>query len=98
MVSPIPKVDEELCTRCGLCVEACICECLQMGDQGSVPHCSSESSSACMLDIRCDCLCEEVCPTGAIQCSYEIVLEDGPGASCGSQEQVAARRRTAREP
>ncbi len=76
MSSPIPQVDNELCTRCGLCVEACFCQSLQMGEQGPVLECASDSFAVCVEDVRCDCLCEEVCPTGAIKCAYEIVSED----------------------
>jgi formate hydrogenlyase subunit 6/NADH:ubiquinone oxidoreductase subunit I len=93
MVNPIPQVHEELCTRCGLCVEACLCRSLQMGEQGPVLSCMSESSVVCMENIRCDCLCEEVCPTGAIQCEYEIVSEDpGDTESCNHRSTKSAAR------
>lgn len=81
MCKPLPKVDKELCTRCGLCVEACSCHSLEMGEQGPVFRCADESYSACPVDFECACLCEEVCPTGAIQCVFEIVLEDGQETS-----------------
>lgn len=69
-----PQVRPELCTCCGLCVEVCTCRCLEMGDGGPVLHCERDSSVECPPDVECECLCEEVCPTGALQCTFEIVL------------------------
>jgi formate hydrogenlyase subunit 6/NADH:ubiquinone oxidoreductase subunit I len=71
-----PRVDKDLCTRCGLCVEACTCDSLRMGEQGLELACKDSTSVACSPSAECECLCEEVCPTGAIQCEFEIVLED----------------------
>jgi formate hydrogenlyase subunit 6/NADH:ubiquinone oxidoreductase subunit I len=75
MGKPTPRIDLELCNRCGLCVEACTCHTLKLGENGPVLPCADEPYPACLEDQACDCLCEEVCPTGAIQCSYEIVLD-----------------------
>jgi formate hydrogenlyase subunit 6/NADH:ubiquinone oxidoreductase subunit I len=68
-----PEVDEALCDLCGLCVEACPCHAVELGEKGPIFTCpevcpGTEGSQGC-------CLCEEVCPTGAITCSFEIVLE-----------------------
>jgi MinD superfamily P-loop ATPase len=41
----LPTIDEELCTLCGVCVEACGPKCLDLGDVAvlSLPHaCGSE--------------------------------------------------------
>jgi formate hydrogenlyase subunit 6/NADH:ubiquinone oxidoreductase subunit I len=73
----LPQVDETRCTLCGLCVEACPCHAVKLGDQGPIfscpevcfcPHTGDEA-------VDCCCLCEEVCPTGAVTCAFGIVLE-----------------------
>ena len=86
--SSMPTVDESLCTLCGLCVEACPCGAVTMGDKGPIfkapPKC--QHGAPCAEDGGCCCfyLCEEVCPTGAITCSFEIVLgEDGDSIVSG---------------
>ncbi|HEY71910.1 MAG: 4Fe-4S ferredoxin [Chloroflexi bacterium] len=65
-----PQVDRASCTLCGLCVEACRCHVVEMGERGPVFNCE-----LCPSTGACDCwyLCEEVCPTGAITCAFEIV-------------------------
>jgi formate hydrogenlyase subunit 6/NADH:ubiquinone oxidoreductase subunit I len=77
----LPQVDEARCTLCGLCVEACPCHAIKLGEQGLVftcpGACPRSSTSAKALD--CSCLCEEVCPTGAISCAFEIILEADQG-------------------
>ena len=67
----LPEVDETRCTLCGLCVEACPCHAVELGERGPIFDCpevcpSPECSDGC-------CLCEEVCPTNAISCAFEIV-------------------------
>jgi formate hydrogenlyase subunit 6/NADH:ubiquinone oxidoreductase subunit I len=73
----LPQVDETRCTLCGLCVEACPCQAIELGEQGPVfacpEACPCHGTDAEVLG--CSCLCEEVCPTGAITCAFEIVLE-----------------------
>nr|MBC7245552.1 hypothetical protein [Chloroflexota bacterium] len=76
MMRSVPQVNEALCTRCGLCVEACACPAIELGEQGPIFHCTEVSCPLCAEGIECGCFCEEVCPTGAIQCMYEIVLDD----------------------
>lgn len=76
MTGLLPQVKEELCTRCGLCVEACACSAIELGEHGPVFHCGEIPCPTCSEGIACGCLCEEVCPTGAIQCTFEIVLDD----------------------
>ena len=74
----IPEVDENKCTRCGLCVEACACHAVEMGPRGPVftrPEVCA-SSQACAEGSDCFCLCEEVCPTGAITIPFEIVMDE----------------------
>jgi len=76
MDSTIPRLNESLCTLCGLCVEACHCGAIQMGEEGPVFSCPAQSSCPRQEMGDCECLCEDVCPTGAISCAFEIVLED----------------------
>ncbi len=90
MSNPIPQINQELCNLCGLCVEACSCHSVEMGDQGPVFRCADDDTVKCVDESRCHCLCEEVCPTGAIECSYEIVVEEGqvtssPGRNPGQR-------------
>jgi formate hydrogenlyase subunit 6/NADH:ubiquinone oxidoreductase subunit I len=83
MCNPLPQVNQQLCNLCGFCVEACSCSSLQMGEQGPVFRCAEDPEVPCLEESRCHCLCEEVCPTGAIKCFYEIVLgesQDNPTA------------------
>jgi len=76
---PLPRVDLELCTRCGLCVDACQCHAIEMTENGPVFHCGE----LCFLDGECPhggdcwCVCQEVCPVGAIDCPFEIVFDGG---------------------
>jgi formate hydrogenlyase subunit 6/NADH:ubiquinone oxidoreductase subunit I len=73
----LPRVDETRCTRCGLCVEACPCHAIELGEQGLVFTCPESCPCHCTGTEApgCSCLCEEVCPTGALSCAFEIVLE-----------------------
>jgi len=87
-----PQVDEARCTLCGLCVEACPCQAIELGEKGPVFACpeSCPHTAPCDEALGCSCLCEEVCPTGAITCAFEIVLEaeqskDGLSASVGKE-------------
>ena len=72
-----PELNEQLCSRCGLCISACPCGSVELDQQKvrfSCPEtCSSPAAAAC----DCGCLCEEVCPTGAISVAFEIVLDEG---------------------
>jgi formate hydrogenlyase subunit 6/NADH:ubiquinone oxidoreductase subunit I len=77
----LPQVDQTLCTLCGLCVEACPCHAVKLGEQGLVFTCPESCPCHCTGTEApdCICLCEEVCPTGAITCAFEIVLETDQG-------------------
>lgn len=72
----LPQIDETLCTLCGLCVEACPCHAVELGERGPVFTCPDVCLRARAGVCNCSCLCEEVCPTGAITCAFEIVLGD----------------------
>ena len=69
----MPQLDEHLCTLCGLCVEACPCHAVELGERGPVFACPEACLHASAETCDCCCLCEEVCPTGAITCAFEIV-------------------------
>jgi formate hydrogenlyase subunit 6/NADH:ubiquinone oxidoreductase subunit I len=77
MTWALPQVDETRCTLCGLCVEACPCQAVKLAEQGLVFTCpeSCPHTLTCAEPLGCSCLCEEVCPTGAIACPFEIVFE-----------------------
>ena len=79
----LPHVEYSLCNRCGLCVEACPCGAIVMGERGPIFSCDrdSDQGKACTEHGAGCCLylCEEVCPTGAITCAFEIVPE---GQAC----------------
>jgi len=63
-----PDIDVSKCIGCGVCVTVCCNHSLILVD-GRVQ----------LIKIgECDWCgqCEAVCPTGAIGCPYEIVLED----------------------
>ncbi len=69
----LPQVDETRCTLCGLCVEACPCHAVELGERGQIFTCPEACRRTCTETFDCCCLCEEVCPTGAITCAFEIV-------------------------
>lgn len=71
----LPQLNEELCTCCGLCVEACPCGSAAIGETGVTFSCPDACTDA--ETCNCGCLCEEVCPTGAISIAFEIVLCEG---------------------
>ena len=77
----LPQVDETRCTLCGLCVEACPCNAVELGERGAVFACPEACIHASAEACDCCCLCEEVCPTGAITCAFEIV---GSEYGCGA--------------
>jgi Fe-S-cluster-containing hydrogenase component 2 len=77
MDKSMPQLNEQLCNRCGLCIAVCPCGSVELQEKRvlfSCPEaCIREGTATC----ECGCLCEEVCPTGAISVAFEIVLGEG---------------------
>jgi heterodisulfide reductase subunit A2 len=64
-----PIIDESKCDGCGLCVSVCTCGGLEIKDN-VVRNIAGVNCAWCAM-------CELVCPSGAISCPFEIVIEDG---------------------
>jgi len=78
----LPEVDETRCTLCGLCVQACSCHAVKLGDRGPVFSCPDVCpTTGCIYGC---CLCEDVCPNGAITYTFEIVMEAQEGRAAMS--------------
>ncbi len=67
-VVEMPEIDLEKCNGCGLCVDVCNCHAVVMVNNRAIII-ESKLCGWCAL-------CEVVCPTGAIRCAYEIVIEE----------------------
>jgi formate hydrogenlyase subunit 6/NADH:ubiquinone oxidoreductase subunit I len=65
-----PQVDQTLCTLCGLCVETCPCNAVQIKVADIVFTCHDD----CQGEGEDFYVCEEVCPTGAIACAFDIII------------------------
>ncbi|MFC2020620.1 ATP-binding protein [Chloroflexota bacterium] len=64
----MPVIELEKCNGCGLCIEVCACQALVLvGNVITVIE--TEACGWCLQ-------CEIVCPTGAITCPFEIVIEE----------------------
>ena len=64
----MPVVDESKCDGCGLCVRVCYCGAFVIVN-GIAQVVHTEVCGWCTH-------CEAVCPTGAISCPFEIVVEE----------------------
>ena len=67
-MTEMPVIYLEKCNGCGLCVSVCSCKALVLVD----------NVITVIETVECDwcTLCEVVCPTGAISCPFEIVIEE----------------------
>jgi MinD superfamily P-loop ATPase len=66
-VVEMPRIDRGKCNGCGLCVIVCFCTAFVLVDN-VVTVIEKEECGWCTE-------CEAVCPTKAISCPFEIVLE-----------------------
>jgi electron transfer flavoprotein alpha subunit len=73
----LPIISRERCTSCGLCVDYCPTQAVELVD--GLPVITIPDKCA-----YCG-LCEETCPVGAISLEYEIVLL---APSSGGDEEV----------
>ena len=64
----MPKINQEKCNLCGLCVSVCKCGAIVL-IQDKITIIETEDCHWCTT-------CEAVCPTGAVTCSFEIVIDE----------------------
>ena len=55
----IPKITDEECTLCGVCIEACIEKCITIGNEAEIPEIDFDRCLQCGQ-------CINVCPSGTI--------------------------------
>lgn len=67
-MSLMPVIILEKCNGCGLCVSVCRCNALVVIGK-VVTYLEMDDCGWCTQ-------CEAVCPTGAITCPFEIVIEE----------------------
>ena len=67
-MAEMPIIDPQKCNGCGLCFTVCQCNGLVMVN----------NVITIIETAECDwCTdCEAVCPTGAIRCPFEIVIQE----------------------
>jgi len=67
-VAEMPVIDLQKCYGCGLCVGVCHCNALAIVN----------NIITIVETVECDwCTdCELVCPTGAISCPFEIIIQE----------------------
>lgn len=68
----MPEIDQEKCNHCGLCISVCSCNAIVLVEE-VINIIQKEECQGC---TRWCTLCEDVCPTGAITCPFEIVIEE----------------------
>ncbi len=67
MLKTVPEIDLSRCNGCGICVERCPVGAATLTGEGAV----SVSAEDCTYCTECEALC----PSGAISCPFEIVVE-----------------------
>ncbi len=68
-MAEMPVIDWRKCNGCGLCLSVCTCNALVLVDN-VITVIETEECGWCLQ-------CEVVCPTGAISCPFEIVIDEG---------------------
>ena len=68
-MNEIPVIDAQKCNGCGLCVSVC---------EGRAFVLVDGVATVMVTEAGCDwcTVCEAVCPTDAISCAFEIVIEE----------------------
>ena len=67
-MTEMPQIDLEKCNHCGLCITVCTCNAIVLVNN-IISIIETEECHWCTI-------CEIVCPTGAINCPFEIVIEE----------------------
>ena len=67
-MAEMPVIDRQKCNGCGLSISVCNCNALIMVDN-IITIIETDECSWCTQ-------CEAVCPTGAISCYFEVIIED----------------------
>jgi len=70
-VRGMPIIYPEKCDGCGLCVSVCRCKVLVLVNNIA----TLKPKGKCKSCKTWCTLCEDVCPTGAITCPFDIVVE-----------------------
>ena len=68
----MPELTSELCNRCGLCVIACHGGGIVALDDKTIVIRPTENCDYCGI-------CEAVCTTGALRCTYTIIVRPTRG-------------------
>ena len=68
VLTEMPVINQEKCNGCGLCIGVCACNALVLV-KNVVTVIETEECGWCIQ-------CEIICPTGAIGCPFEIVIEE----------------------
>ena len=71
MVTAVPEIDLDKCTRCGYCIPGCPSNAVGLVE-GKMVIVRPEHCNYCTD-------CESICPASAISCPFEIVVVEESG-------------------